>query len=112
MSDEVRLVALARSFAPPNARVRIVKSYRNWTGPVAEVVAEYDVEVSVADLKLFNDKSFEDKGWKQCSPGTDFFGPFLKKYVKGYDSAQLKMPREGTVFSYELDFRWQVPGSC
>lgn len=103
---------MARSFAPPNSNVRIVSTFYKPDYPLAEVDAEYDVELSAADLKRFYDKSFADKGWKQCSPGGRLFGTFSKKYANGNDSALLLMPLAGTLFNYEVDFAWEVPGGC
>ena len=113
VADEARLAAVAQSFAPPGARVKIVKSFHKGDYPLAEVDVEYyDVDISAADLKRFYDKSFADNGWKQCSYGGSLFGTFSKAYAKAYDSAALTIPQAGTVFSYEVNFSWEIPSSC
>lgn len=112
-ADEDRLSALASSFVPPKSTVQIVRTWHNWTGPAADVDADYSTTLTPVEIMRYYDSTFAGRGWQPCGPGLWSLGWFAKSYRKGNDQAVLRPLRQnGAIHHYRIEFSMRVPNPC
>jgi len=109
--DEARLASLARSLAPPRARVDVLWTYHRTNGPLARASAEYYVNVTPAYLRTFYERLFRKRGWVPCEK-TIFDPKDVDAYRDGYNVARIEIPDVNEVRTYTIDLEWSIPNSC